>query len=734
MTQSEIQNLNDRVTGYVRNGRVRDALRLMRNTTEARMLWEIGDVIGRIEENYAYMLRYLTDGANDPTRQAMYQTIVADVYRILDVLVRRLRTPEVPSLYFSTLRVAQQSHVTLGQLLDKWQEQYAAAAKGGDRAAMERTESEIFRTLWTLMPLSREDTDNIVIRILDPATPQQLKALLMSALTLGLLEYFDAVRLDALIEIYTTNMAGVTALDDDSAERLSAFRLNGMALTGILLALYKYRDRVLPAATAKRLEALRSVSRWHADLRIAALELIRTRNTEKINRTMSEEIIPGMMKMKPDIMNLGKQPFDPETLEANPEWEDMLRKSGLEDKIRAISELQQDGADVFMSTFAHLKNFPFFHEISNWFVPFAADRTDIATTGVPHSLAVFVENLPFLCSSDKYSFFLSLGMVPKQQQDLMLSQFRSQSNQFMEEITHAVDNGTPDDLSRRSIAGYLQNLYRFYNLFRRKGEFYNPFAEGVNLLDVPLLADAFGDPELLRVVAELFFKFGYWEDAARAFGRLEGQSGPEGPVYQKTGYCYQRLGNLDKALEYYHQAEIFSPDNRWLLARIGAAYSESGNHARAAEYYARLSELEPENVAYALKLGYAKLILEDYADALKQFYKAEYLDNGGSHAWRPLAWTLFLSRRFEDSKRYYDKIAGDKPTATDWLNMGHLAMATGAYKEALTHYRASLAMRHDDTEAILADLDKDAKALQTAGVDNRTRAMVTDALLYSLKS
>lgn len=43
----------------------------------------------------------------------------------------------------------------------------------------------------------------------------------------------------------------------------------------------------------------------------------------------------------------------------NPDWEKAFEQSGLGDKIREMNELQLEGADVYMSTFAQLKSYPF---------------------------------------------------------------------------------------------------------------------------------------------------------------------------------------------------------------------------------------------------------------------------------------------------------------------------------------------------------------------------------------
>lgn len=42
-----------------------------------------------------------------------------------------------------------------------------------------------------------------------------------------------------------------------------------------------------------------------------------------------------------------------------------------------MSELQLEGADVYMSTFAALKSYPFFREVQNWFYPFSKQHSSV---------------------------------------------------------------------------------------------------------------------------------------------------------------------------------------------------------------------------------------------------------------------------------------------------------------------------------------------------------------------
>lgn len=72
---------------------------------------------------------------------------------------------------------------------------------------------------------------------------------------------------------------------------------------------------------------------------------------------MREEIIPEMLKNVSSMRNMrfGFEENEDENDDKNPDWADAFEQSGLGDKLREMNELQLEGADVYMSTFAALK-------------------------------------------------------------------------------------------------------------------------------------------------------------------------------------------------------------------------------------------------------------------------------------------------------------------------------------------------------------------------------------------
>lgn len=736
MTQQEIQNFRNRVSAFIDQRRLRYAINEIKQMSSRRLAWEIDDKIKHTEQNYAYMLRYLTNGAADPGRGDIYDQLVADIYSLLDSLVAFIESNDSPAMYYASIRYNRMRHdnPSLPAMLDSYR---AAAdkvsllslvqtddktANAADRREMENLQQHIFTRIWASQHLSHDDAESITAILDDESVNIDMKQMVVSALMLALLQQYDRRKLNILISTYMT---------------AQSIKVSSAALVGMLLSLWKYRDRPLTRPVADRLAAAKDGDKWASDLRVAFIEIIRARDTERINRKMRDELIPKMEKLRPEIEDrmrkAGINTEESTSIQENPEWQEMLDKTGVTDQLKEMMEIQMEGGDVMMSTFSHLKNFPFFQTISNWFLPFDGHHSSVAKTidGLD-ILGDMMENAIFLCDSDKYSFMFALESVPSSQKELMISQLKSQSAgiyQAMSDMT--AQQGAQS--RRMAVNSYLQNIYRFFKLFPRKSEFYDPFDDRVNLVSVKALASDFSDTELLQVVAEFYFKLKYMQDALDVYTHLENILPGDAPRYQKMGYCHERLTHYREAIDCYQRAELLDASSAWTVRRIATCYRLLGQQDKALEYYRQLAAMLPDDLGASMLYGQSLLANGDYADAIKQFYKVEFLDEKSTKAWRPLAWTLFLSGDYEGANRYYKKILMDSPTSTDYLNMGHVALASGNIRDAVNHYTMSIKATQGDTEWFLHALRDDADAIAKAGVDTSLLPLIADATLYSLE-
>ena len=523
-----------------------------------------------------------------------------------------------------------------------------------------------------------------------------------------------------------------------SASEEEEIRQRALCSALILFFIYRKRVNLSPALTA-HIEALKEEDRFSRDVRNIFLQLIKSRETERISRKFTEELLPEMMKLSPSLYNkINPTDIDPESgsPDPNPEWQELLEQSGIADKIKELNDLQMEGSDVFLSTFSGLKSFPFFQELGNWFRLFTSEHSaiqDIFPDGEngKNNFLQLIGYSRFLCNSDKYSFCLSLKQVPASQRQMMTMQFNAEGTD-MAQIEKERRETSADETKTGISNQYIQDLYRFFKLHNRRNEFHDLFAHPIDLMQVDSLQSILDSDETLRIIGELYFKKAYYDDALILFRRLSDRYTTDNGLYQKIGYCLQAAGQYDKALEAYLQAEIIQPDNTWTVRRIAACYRSLKNSQKALEYYLRAESLQPDNLSIELLIGHCYVEEKNYEEALKYYFKVDYLKPESGKAWRPIAWCSFLTGKHEQALRYYEKILSNVPSALDYMNAGHVELALKHTRRALELYRQSISLDNNDTQSFVNNFKQDIPELVRAGVAENDIPILLDQLLYQI--
>lgn len=686
----------------------------------------------RLRQGYGYMSGYAIQGLPDPGLAESYADIVEGVRSLVDAMVRQVRLKDAPTLYFNTLRY---ELATPGDSVPALMGEYGSVSQKLSLAALaedparavrefsvqsEQLEKRLFNRIWTMYPLGAADESALRDALADKSLPVYFKSLLVSAVLMGLMEQLDERRLMLLMDAYASDEADVSV----------------RALCALLLGLWLYRGRHMTSRLRNRLAALKEMPGWVRDVRMATMQYVRSRDTERITRKFNEEVIPEVMKLRPELEKLKDKAMEPEAMEENPEWAEMLEKSGVADRLKELQELQEDGGDVMMATFSKLKTFSFFNDISNWFLPFHRSHTQIASDDVPEisALISIMGNAPMFCDNDKYSVALSLSQIPPAQRDMMIRQIKLQSEQ-MEAVRMASMNSGRIPQREELAANYVRNLYRFFKLFRRKGEFHDPFAAGLNIPAIPALEQEFADPDTLMVIAEFYFKRGYYADALDVFRRLSSMSAPSSAISQKMGYCEQSLGDVAAALRHYEEAEMLDSSSRWTLRRLAWCHRMLGNWDKALGYYLRLAEDKPDDVSLALNIGLSLVKLHRYDEALQYLFKAEFYGSGSEKAMRALAWCTLLGGDYERCVKYTATLlAAASPRPNDYINAGHLSLLTGHPGEAVDHYVDAIKSMDGDIDAFLRRVSDDKVTIAAFGdVDPNLTAIVIDASIAKSK-
>lgn len=730
MDNSTIERSKKTISDCIGHRRIKDAIDELRKLARAAADSNSIDRIDSVEQSYRYMLQYAADGIADPERDKIYEDIIIKIKEITDAVINEIVARTSTKLYYSTLRAERMHPEPLGTLVERYKtadndlQTYNGLPEPDRdtdklislREAEERVASAIFKKIWVTYPVLQPDVDIIREILADNSLPVTMRQMVMAAVMMNLLEHYNEKLLLALLDAYQTGEKDLSV----------------KSLCCALIIMYKYRCMISHSKELQlRLSALSDDSQACSDVMMIFLQFIRARTTERITKKVQTELVPELMKLKPELrdkLHGLDADDDPESLAANPDWQEILDKSGITEKMMELNKMQMEGSDVFLSSFSRLKSFPFFNDISNWFVPFSMDNSVVTHVikDTKGKLMEMVDKSGVFCDSDKYSFVLSLAGLPADRRVVMLGQFDEQSG-AMEEMAKS-ELPAPAKVRENTVNKFVQNLYRFFNLFPRRSEFYNPFASTLNLIEVPFVGEILSDATNLKVIAEFYFHQELYADAVSLFSKICGLSSGSADLYQKMGFCYEKMKDYVKAAENYEKVDIIKPDDIWTLKHLALCRRTAGNLRGTLECYKRIEELQPENVAVANSIGNCLLALGQANDALKYYFKVDYLAGSSVKTLRPIAWCSFLDGNYAQSLEYYDKIIGLEPDYSDYVNRSHALLASGNVKDAVAGYAKAADL--SDIGKVISAVDSDRKYLAEAGVDEALIYMLLDKLRY----
>lgn len=735
MDKTEISKLRNKLYEYLDSKQLVLAFKTLRVMVDDTQKWELNEELNRLTTSYGYMLQYLSQGVLDPQRDNILSQILVDAYTLTDKTVISLAASQSTHIFYQ--REQQYKNVKLQNLVEEYivAQNKIQLLSSVDEANLdndastslmrqcEALESDIFNKLWSSFPLNKDEEESVKALFANEQLPSHLKSLVLSALMLGLSKFFDAPKLILLLDSYC---------------KLNDTELKLRAIINAVIIIYLYRNRI--NAYKDVLTALKSLeiqSDFEGDMQLIFTRLIHSRNTDNISRKLKDDIMPELQKLSPDLFNKikGKTPgtIDISDIEENPHWQEWLDKSGITRKLEEYNELQLQGGDVFISTFAKLKSYPFFNTLSNWFLPYHDKCTAVTSAfgGKKHPLTGLFKVMPILCDSDKYSMLLSIAAAPESQRNMMFQQFEAQREQLQELQNEEVQSVMKmrDNIVNR----YIQDLYRFFKLYSRRREFKSIFDSDINLTEVDCLKPYITHTPTLSVIAEFYFKNGFYDDAIKFYRLMVSNHDADPHVYQKIGYSFQSLGKWREALRNYSRYELVDSSDVWNSKQMAQCYRSLHDHTKAIEYYSKALEISPQSVNLCLSLGHCFLDKGDYDKALQQYYKADFMPKAKHRAWRPIAWCSLLTGKHEQAVNYYKKIISeDTATSQDLLNYGHVFQVMGNIAEAIAQYRESLTLENHNEEAFAKQYMADAKyVVNKLGVQACDYALLLDATLQT---
>ena len=693
--------------------------------------WTLRNRLEQVQTSYRYMLQYMLQGVNDPERQKLYRQLLTETWEIADQ-ARFSLLDGVSTHYYHSLRnkrgnlPAEYDIATLQKVLESFPDDMAVCQLMPDHQGLdavlkrhEETAQVLFLATWCNSDWTAEDEQQAKGLLESELLPVNDLCLFTSAVMLSLLECFDTRKFSWLLD-------AIMHADN----RVSQRALVGLA---IVLQAHPTRLSLYPELTA-RLSLFNEDGSFGKQLTRVYIQLLRSQETEKIDKKMREEIIPEMMR-NVNIMRNMKYGFEDNATDENdrnPDWEKAFEQSGLGDKIREMNELQLEGADVYMSTFAQLKSYPFFKEPHNWFYPFDMQHSSVVKefglkpAGDNAILSLILQS-GFFCNSDKYSLCFTMAHIPQAQRNMMLSQMTSQ------DLSDLMDESKSSSLQQYALRAevisnqYIHDLYRFFKLSQRRYEFRDIFKEEIALHRIPALKEILCKPEHLIAVANFHFRKEHHTEALAIYQELIDLNLADADIFQKTGYCLQKEKRYKEAVSAYRKADVLKPDHVWTIRHLATCYRQMRDFTSALEYYKKAETIQPENHNILFYTGSCLAELERYEEALQYFFKLDFMENNSVKAWRAIAWCSFVSGKYEQAMKYYEKILASKPLATDYLNAGHVAWRLGNLEKAANFY-SKAAHESGSRETFWEIFSKDKEMLIKQGIDEKDIPLMMDLL------
>lgn len=730
MTYDQIITEHRLICKYVTSRKIKLALEKLEKLVVETDFDDFSFQLNDFNKTYHNILKYTVLGVDDPERSKIYNKLIKSILKLADKLKEHLLEEISIQTYNLKKFVNNNSNIIISNVNDVLSE----TNNYDEGIIIDETEvnrrKELMKLFFNYLWLTDELTDTDIGIINRFFASEKInwydKCIAVSALSLSLLRYFSLDKFIVLFKIY----------DDNDIQ------VQQRALVSIIISVYYYNNRIsmYPEILGKFIEYSDSGS-WSEEVFSIVIKLLQAKDTERVTKKLQEEIIPDIIKLSPEIeekLNLKNILSEESEEDKNPEWKSFIENSpDLYKKLEEITNMQMQGADIFMSAFAYLKHFDFFNEMPNWFVPFYHDHPNVISAlsednvGMKETFSVALESSNYICNSDKYSFCFNVKFLPDSQKSNLLSLFNSELDTMNEMAT---EDEIFDKLfkSKAIYTQYIQDLYRFYKLYPVKKEFDDIFAMKFDFHNSWLWTRIIADDKLLQRLADFHFDNEHFNDAIEIYTSLINKGDTRIEIFQKTAYSYQKLGKYTEALDYYLKVELFDVTNSWSLKKIAMCYNYQKEYKKALKYYFEIEKLEPENIHVQINIANCYLNLKDFKSALNYYYKVELSAPDNRKILRPIAWCLFVSGKLKEAEKYFNLLfAKAVPNKFDYLNLGHLNWCLKNNEAAISNYVQSVKLHDGNFDAFVVNFENDIEYLTKQGLSQDDIYIMLDYLKYS---
>jgi tetratricopeptide (TPR) repeat protein len=166
-------------------------------------------------------------------------------------------------------------------------------------------------------------------------------------------------------------------------------------------------------------------------------------------------------------------------------------------------------------------------------------------------------------------------------------------------------------------------------------------------------------------------------------------------IWQKIGFCHQKLGHATEALYAYNVANSIKPNSKWTLSHLATLSYQAGQMDKAATYYQALLEMSPDNLKYLQQAAQSLMQSNCFDEALPLLYKASFLDEDSPRVQLLLAWCLLVNQKKDEAMHHIQSVLTEETTREEANILRGLALLMdGKIREAYQQLRPIVSEDH----------------------------------------
>ena len=170
------------------------------------------------------------------------------------------------------------------------------------------------------------------------------------------------------------------------------------------------------------------------------------------------------------------------------------------------------------------------------------------------------------------------------------------------------------------------------------------------------------DPENLHVknsIGALYYQDKEYTKAIEILEEVLAKADPQSQIYNEAiynlAYCYDLMGDADKAIETYDSALKANPNDKDLIFNMGRLYFQQEKYEKAIEIFQQVLSINPEDFETNYFIGNSYGLMEKYEESIPYLEKASQIKPDDAATWNRLGIAYVRTGQPEKGKAAFDK-------------------------------------------------------------------------------